>query len=290
MCFPFTGKTVATARFTKLMSFVGNFVGSFVFAIAFLAQPPAARAESNDAIDIGHNLTPTTNMMPAGRWTVGNYAVAYAPSNSLFIATSPWIWVNYNSFNLHLKWAPPMAGPLRFGLFGSYFESLRRAFVGDAPYYWKSASLIFLASQRWDEELETFVSLRTSYYWNDDRPYSIRMDAGSDAIRGQIDLTTLTRLQIDESDFSIGFEFGTVGLNYLYPYIHLGTSVLYKSGPWLLQVGFSYSIQWRELRESKGLRPGRIDSRVRQSPDDGQFYFFPYETALHPEMQLQYFF
>ncbi len=228
--------------------------------------------------------------MPAGQWTIGNFALAYAISDSLFVATSPWVWVNYNTTNFHVKWAPASEGSMRFGFFASYFESLRKAFVGDAPYFWKSSSLNLLGSQRWSTELETFLSIRSSYYWNDDRPYSIRMDAGSDSIRGQLDITTLTRLAIKDTPFSLGFEFGTVGVNYLYPYIHLGTSLVYSEGRWLIQAGFSYSIQWRELRENKGFRPGRIDSRIRRSPDDGQFYFYPYETALHPEMQLQYFF
>ena len=259
----------------------------FISVIFFIS---IARAESGKAVDIGHNLTPTTKTVAAGVWTAGNYALGYGISDSLFIVTSPWIWVNYNTINLHLKWSSAQIGRSRFGIFASYFESLRWAFVGDAPYFWKSASTNLLYTYSWSPQVETNFSLRASYFWNDDRPYSIRMDMGDNAIRGQLDLTSLTRIRIAESDFSLGLELGTVGMNYLYPYMHVGASVLYTWNSWLAQFGFSYTIQWREWRESKGLRPGRIDTRVRQSSSDGQFYYYPYETALHPEMQLQYFF
>jgi hypothetical protein len=285
MCESFIARVLSLVALAASAFFVGASL-----AAADAVAPVGNNEEQGQAVDIGHNMTPTTRTLRPGGWTVGSYAVVYGPSESIFIATSPWIWLNYNSANLHLKWAPRTEGPNRFGIFASYFESLQKAFVGEAPYFWKSASLHLLASRRWDPDLETFLSLRSSYFWNDDRPYSIRMDSGADSIRGQFDITTLTRLTLENRSFLLGFEFGTVGVNYIYPYLHLGTSVSYIHGPWLVQAGFSYTIQWRELHDSKGLRPGRIDSRIRKSPYDGQNYFFPYETALHPEMQLQYFF
>jgi hypothetical protein len=117
------------------------------------------------------------------------------------------------------------------------------------------------------------------------------MDPGSDSIRGQLDFTQLTEIKLANPHYRLGLEAGVLGVNYLYPYLHLGTSLTYLTPRWLVQVGASYTIQVRELFQESGWHPGRFDSRLHTSQSDGQIYYFRYlQTALHPEIQLQYYF
>lgn len=295
---------------------------SVVFFVGLLALSGAPSfGEEDPTFYIGHNLTPSTNTLDKGQFTVGTYAVAVGISKKLFVATSPWIWLSYNTANLHLKWVPFDDGTTRIGLFVSYFESFNSAPLdggigwssavcrdrrtcggglppGTAPttfglnrYQWKSTSLHALFSSRWKSEVESFFSLKYSYFWNDDLPYSIRMDPGSDSIRGQLDATQLTAIRLSNPHYRLGLECGALGLNYISPYIHLGSSLTYMASRWLAQVGASYTIQFGEILKESGWHPGRFDSRLHSSQSDGQTYYFRYlQTALHPEIQLQYYF
>lgn len=279
----------------------------------------------DDSILIGHNVTPTTDMLKSGVVTVGTYAVGYGLSDSFFVATSPWIWGSYNTANVHLKWGQRISNSSRISLFASYFESyestpfLRNAGTlngnpgGTRPgrggpntppssgsggttiytalerYQWKSASAHALYSYDTDSGKTFYFNLHYAYFWNDDFPYSIRMDPGDDKIRNQVDFTTLTKIPMSD-EWLFLFEFGGLGLNYLYPYMQAGASIAYKSPSWLVQLGASYTAQFAELNKSTAWSPGRYDSRAHTT-ENGQTYYFRYlQTALHPEIQIQFFF
>jgi hypothetical protein len=312
---------------------------------------PVPRAQR--AIVIGHNVTPTTDTAPRGTWTAGNYAVGYSPTDSIMIATSPWIWASYNTANVHLKWAHAMSERVRVGFFASYFESFasapfltsvngsdvshrppiapslpvnqgsgsnsgsmdiasRRPIVTSAAtnsvvpttfgtpstslplesnrYQWKSSSLHLLTSYEFSHAVTTNLNLHYAYFWNDDFPYSIRMDPGRDSIRDQIDFTSLTRVRLLGSTFHWLFELGGLGLNYVAPYVQLGNSLALLSERWLVQIGVSSTVPAGEFWKSSGWTPGRYDTRVHTAAS-GQTYYFRYlQTALHPEVQLQFSF
>ena len=309
------------------------------------AEPTAASMNAAHAIDetqsiygdkgailIGHNVTPSTDTLKAGVWTVGNYAVALGLTDNWFIATSPWIWVSYNTANFILKWSKPVSAKSRIAIFADYFHSYNSTplyteatgsasickdgsaqcsttqpgrpgqqtttttittvtFGGLNRYQWENFNLHFLYSQTWNDYMVTYFNVMYSYFWNDDLPYSIRMDPGTDNIRGQLNTTTLTEFRFGKSDFYFGFELGVLGDNYLYPYMQLGTSFAYISHNWMLQLGASYTAQWRELMYQSAWSPGRYDSREHISKSENQPYYYRYlQTAMHPEIQIQYFF
>src|SRR3954469_24971416 len=75
----------------------------------------------NTQLFIGHNLTPSTDVLPSGRYTVGTYAAGVGLTENLLIATSPWIWSTYNTMNLHLKYSQVVTPQSTVGVMASYF-------------------------------------------------------------------------------------------------------------------------------------------------------------------------
>ena len=283
-------------------------------------QVAVKRGKRKSAL-VGHNVTPTTETLGQGVVTAGNYAVAVGLTDSVFIATSPWIWGSYNTANIHLKWGHALDRRSRVGVFASYFQSYDSYPLTSGPaagqmartvndrfgrpttvttryydslrrYQWESSSLHALYSYEPAQFASLYFNLHYAYFWNDDYAYSIRMDPGKDEIRDQIDATMLAALRLGPlSGFRLLLEGGALGLNYLYPYLQVGSSLAYASDSWLFQVGASATMQFREAMYASGWSPGRHDTRLHYSLSAGQYYTGRYlQTAVHPEIQIQYFF
>lgn len=271
--------------------------------------PVASRARERSVV-VGHNVTPTAFTPKKGTWTVGNYALGVGITDSVFLATSPWVWTSYNTANIHLKVSTPVNRKVRVGFFASYFESYKsddflvkqptglhastlssESEVSDTNrYQWQSTSAHLVSSIEASDNVTVNLNAHYAYFWNDDFPYSIRMDPGRDSLRGQVDLSTLTEIKVKNSQMSWLFELGALGINYASPFLQIGSSLVYKDQSWLVQFGASYSVAFNEARYQSGWVPGRYDSRTHYTAD-GQAYRQRYlQTALHPEVQVQYFF
>ncbi|CAN5727955.1 hypothetical protein BH10BDE1_BH10BDE1_30050 [soil metagenome] len=276
------------------------------------------------AFEIGHNATPTSYAMKAKTWTVGQYGAGYALSDSLFIATSPWIWASYNTMNLTAKWIKPVTSKVRAGFFAAYFQSYEATPflkcssewacggaepidglvrmpdgtvypMANSPYFVQVTRYQFqaaVAQALLGVDLGRFTvhsGLKYSYFFYDDYPYSLRMDPGDDAIRGQLDATVLIEHRLNER-VRLNFEFGSLGLTDLEPYLHLGTSITLMSPRWLVQLGGSMTGKLGDVGSDTFWTPGVFDQRLHASRE-GQQYFGRYLTsAVHPEVQIQYFF
>lgn len=277
---------------------------------------------------IGHNLTPATEIPQKGTWTVGSYAVGYALTDEILVATSPWIYVSYNTNNVHMKYSHMLTPKSDIGFFASYFDSNDStnlmnanpsspnvptgpggfAVPGGGPgstssttttttvssgmnrYQWHSYSLSGLYSYRWSEATTEYFNLKYSYYFNDEMPYSLRMDPGDDSIRDQWDASTLWRFSADRH-VCFDVELGVLGMNYVKPFAHSGLSIGYQGENWMLQLGGSYTLALEELGSSSALQVGRYDQRVHYSESTKQYYTERYlQVAVHPEIQLQYSF
>lgn len=273
-------------------------------------KSPTNSKSRTRSVVVGHNVTPSALTPKKGVWTVGNYAVGVGITDNIFLATSPWVWTSYNTANIHLKFSAPVSRKARVGFFASYFESFdstqflvkqptglhastlsSKSEVADTNrYQWQSASAHLLSSVEASDSITVNFNAHYAYFWNDDFPYSIRMDPGRDSLRGQVDLSTLTEVKVADSEMSWLFELGALGVNYAAPYLQVGSSLVYKDQSWLVQFGASYTVAFNEARYQTGWSPGRYDSRTHYTAD-GQAYRQRYlQTALHPEVQLQYFF
>ena len=108
------------------------------------------------------------------------------------------------------------------------------------------------------------------------------MDPGDDSTPAQLDLSSLTFFRLKESHYYLGVEGESIGLNYHAPYMHIGTSISYLSGSWLIVAGASYTAQFKEISKSSAWAPGRYDDRLHLSKTTGDPYYARYLlTALH---------
>lgn len=276
-----------------------------------IARKPAQ--VQNTQLFIGHNLTPSTDVLRSGAFTVGNYAAGYGLTENVLIATSPWLWTTYNTTNFHIKYSQVISPESTVGLMASYFDSFgsselvdpsysngmpgtfalptgSEVAIGTNRYQWTSYSTSGLYSYRYQGGLTQYLNLKYSYYVNDDRPYSLRMDPGDDGIRDQVDISTLLKIPV-ESGASLSLEGGVLGANFVEPYVHMGASVSFQKQGWLVQLGASYTVPVSLLGTSEGMDVGRMDNRVHLSKTDGKFYRERYlQIAVHPEVQVQYSF
>ncbi len=276
-----------------------------------IARKPAQVQSAR--IFIGHNLTPSTEVLRSGAFTVGNYAAGYGLTENLLLATSPWIWTTYNTTNIHLKYSQVLSPQSTAGLLVSYFDSfgsgdlIDPSYSSSAPgafalptasevalgtnrYQWTNYSASALYSYRYEGGNTQYMNLKYSYFINDDRPYSLRMDPGDDAIRDQIDVSTLLKMPV-ESDANLSLEVGMLGVNFKEPYAHLGASVGFQKENWLVQLGASYTVPISILGSSEALDVGRMDQRVHYSETAKRYYTERYlQIAVHPEVQIQYSF
>lgn len=277
-------------------------------------QPASLR--QTEALFIGHNLTPSTEVAGKYKVTLGNYAAGFGITENLFVATSPWILYSYNTMNIHLKYSQVISPKSTAGLFVSYFDSYNsESLMGSAPYgsgpgytpfatdglpsgssitpgtnryQWTSYSVHGLYSYRYDGGNTQYFNLKYSYFVNDEMPYSLRMDPGDDSIRDQIDISTLVKMPV-EDEVSVALEGGLLGANYKSPFAHIGASFVFQKPQWLIQVGASYTAPLAELGQSSAFEVGRMDQRVHYSQIAGQYYTERYlQVAVHPEIQLQF--
>jgi hypothetical protein len=267
----------------------------------------------NAQIFIGHNLTPSTEVLTKGAVTAGNYAVGYGVTENILLATSPWIWTTYNTTNLHLKYSQIISPQSTAGFLVSYFDSfgsgdlidssynnsMPGAFalpsaselpIGTNRYQWTNYSASGLYSYRYEGGNTQYLNLKYSYFVNDDRPYSLRMDPGDDGIRDQVDVSTLLKIPVEDGA-SISLEGGVIGVNFVEPYAHMGASVGFQNKGWLVQVGASYTVPVSLLGTADGMDVGRMDQRIHYSEIAKRYYTERYlQIAVHPEVQIQYSF
>lgn len=255
--------------------------------------PEVPSPSPKKAVIFGHNVTPTTQVLAANDFTVGNYVLGWGATSEWTVAVSPWIWFQYNTPNFHMKWGKKYSDYINYGLFFSYFHSDRHSnpMSSQNLYQWQSASLHGLYSVKTASNKTFYFNLHYAYFWNEDMPYSIRMDPGTE-ISGQIDLTSLTQIPLSWKNTSVLLEFGGLGINYLYPYVQVGASIAYQGQHWLLQFGYSYTTKFADIGSGKPYDTTRWqEPRWQENKSDDMFSNYRYyEASTHPEIHIQYFF
>lgn len=204
---------------------------------------------------VGHNLSPTPLTLPAGKWSIGNYALAYGLSDSFTVATSPQLAVNYNMPSIDLKKSFELQSAVfpRAALEAMYFKTF--------PYFWDmfEQESVFLRGVVTAKigSLSLHAGAGLQYFFREDAPFSLRPYPWN-GDRHTVSLSGLFEYPVAES-WGVFVETGVLGMNYQIPFMHAGLSV-HRHFDWgYVQIGASLS------------RRPKTDLGTAQPPNTGPY-------------------
>lgn len=228
-----------------------------------------------DSFLMGHNLGITTETPAKGTGTVGSYAALYSFSDQGFVGTSTWMIWGYNSYNLvgRYRWDRPeklvetVAAQFAYLKSGEFGDNYYRQEVGIA---WLTGKISINSNYR------IYLTGNYMYFWDETIPFSLRREPFNDD-KYQLSLTTLHALKFND-EWTMLLEFGVLGLKAKYPRTHSGFSVAYQRPSYLVQLGFTVT--------STPYNIERLFKRTTNTRPQEDYY----DTSVHPEIQLQWFF
>ena len=222
---------------------------------------------------LGHNLSQTWYIPDKGSATIGTQVAGYGISKNLYVGTSPWMYTSYNMHNIAFKASSDWMRDNKLGLTAAYFKT--GEFYPN-KYVMEAASVWVVKAYDVSDDWVAHVNLNYMYFWDETLPFSLRREPFNDQPY-QFSLTVLNELRTTKN-IGFGTELGVLGVNYTYPHIHVGVSVRYLTGNWLLQAGVSGSNQARAI----GRPYTQEQAEAASNPDSDSNY--------HPEIQVQYHF
>lgn len=240
------------------------------FLITSLADLNLAYA----SIIYGHNLSQTIETNKKGEVSLGSYVASYGLADDIMLATSTWLFYDYNSWSLILK---------------KRFESMAiqtayiKTYENVESYYNMEALVTWFVKKFQPHDLyEISLNLNYMHFFNETIPFSFRREPGNNQPY-QYSLSTLHRLTWT-SHWGGLLEFGLLGINYKYPQVHSGFGAYYQNEKYLVQLGASmtarpYNVE-RFFSRDRGIQAS--DSLDRNEENY-------YDYSLHPEIQFQYF-
>ncbi len=241
--------------------------------VLFLGLLASTAAEAS--FSFGHNLASTSETLPKGQITAGNYALGVGVTDRFTVATSPWLIFGYNLNNLIARHSIPVGLDHEIGQQLGYFES--NPGLGNG-YVMKAASYTATWKATIDPSYTLYVSGNYMYFWNEQRPFSLRREPFNDQPY-QYSISTLHQFHISQK-FLTQFEAGVLGLNYTYPFYHGGASLGYFGKDFSCQVGASVS---RVAIPTHWQRPDYSERTAVEGESTEAI-------SVHPEVQIQAWF
>jgi len=231
-------------------------IGILLFSIPGFAIPKA-----------GHNLSATSKTLKHRQTSVGTYTIAHGLTDTMTLATSPWLAIAYNMPMVLLRNRFPIHhGSLEaIAIDVAYFKTVGNK--TDLLFIQESLFLRGITTLNVSSFWDTHINLGYQYFFDYTRPYSLKPDSfllGPNSSEGPhtLSFSSLNDFAITKK-VGVNIELGILGLNYTLPFWHLGGSAYYNTNNWYFQAGYSYS--WRT-------------------------YHYRKEQLYHPELQLQYIF
>ena len=245
---------------------------------------------------IGHNLSNSGVTLKKGQTSVGTFYAGVGLSDTWTIGISPFVWNTYRMQHYGTRFAHDLNTQQRLLFAVDYFKTfgeestsdrLWRRFCSEnvytrdcarGRYPWgftsfKMEALSFKITDSMQINPNYRMNLTASYYFyfDDEKPFSLRMDPqNSDPFA--INFTSLHEFKISKN-FFWNLEGGFWGLNYQYPYVHVGSTLNLQLKNMLLGGGVSSTFS-PSFPAAKARRFAGYDSRA----------------SYHPEIQLQAFF
>ncbi len=239
----------------------------YILLIAFSQLVFGRESEKSYLPLFGHNLTPTSYTLADKQLTLGTYVVGYGLSENVTIGTCPWLVLAYNMPMIEMKVAfHPDIFFERISIDANYFKTFPYA---RNLYEQESTFLRVTGTHKFTEIYSLHVSVGHQYFFNDNRPFSLRLIPGNGS-RTNLSLSTLNEINLI-GNLGMFVELGLIGLNYSVPWLHTGLSGFYWWGWGLIQFGYSRTVSLGGVRYYVG-------------GDNATVVYW------HPEIQFQVFF
>jgi hypothetical protein len=237
----------------------------------------SSRSESFGSHSMGHLVTPNNNSLKAGTRTVGTMYAGYAPTDNIIVGVSPFAFLGFDMLNAVARATRQLSGRERLGFDLRYYKTYRNRNVeaNGTTYEGGFKMEAWTSNLTYNRQLLPWyranLSAGFNYYIDDERPFSLRMDP-SNADPYAANLTSLHEIRLRRGIY-LNLEAGSFGLNYTYPYYHLGATVNLQNDTLLVGLGLSTTFSPSFPAEKAKVFAG-YDSRA----------------SVHPEVQVQAFF
>lgn len=221
---------------------------------------------------IGHLVTPNNNLLEKGETGFGTLYAAYGFTDHFSFGVSPFALLGFNMVNFMGRLAKDVSTKERVGFDFAYFKTFDDGDRTDYQFKMEAWDIKFTYNNLLKPWYRMNISTSFYYYINDERPFSLRMDPGRAGEPYALNLTSLHEFRLMEGLF-VNFEGGFWGLNYAYPYYHVGTTLNMQSESFLFGLGVSTTFS-------------------PSFPKEKAKTFAGYESpqSIHPELQVQAFF
>ena len=233
---------------------------------------------SSNNFFLGHSLSQTSYTLNQGQAMTGTFAMAYGITNSITLATSPWLLGFYDMPNIIIRAKIDLKKILTLGLQGGHMKTVkiyRNKFKMEASYF------NAIISKKWSRFFTSHLQLNVMNFFEDEKPFSIRVAKPTTPLQFSASiLNEISLFQRYKNEFGVGVELGRIGLNEPLPYNHFGFSLFRKFNRILIQGGVSIS--------------ATPNTNFNDFTFIGQSYLpttseFK-KIVTHPEIQIQWFF
>lgn len=260
---------------------------------AELDRPRTPSSGGFKSRSVGHLVTSNTQTLKQNEISLGTLYAGIGLTDEWMIVVSPFVIGQYEMANAQIRWGREIGKQKRVGLDLAYFKTFgakaevdqkweeycalfddcgeSKHPIGFASFKMEAAVLKLSVSEMLGNWYRASVTGGYYYYFDDERPFSLRMDPQNNDPYA-ISLTTLNEFRMSETNY-LNIEAGFWGLNYTYPYYHLGLSYSYQGDSYLLGLGLSHTFSPQFPREK---------SRAFAGYESG--------SSTHPEVQIQAFF
>jgi hypothetical protein len=232
---------------------------------------------------IGHNLTPSIYTLQENQVTLGNYTFAYGVTDHVMLATSPWLYANYNMNSVLLRTRMEINETEQWGVQLAYFKTQR---IFPNIFEMEAYGLWLTRQNRIQDNYSLTYGVNVLHFLNDNIPFSLRR-ASFDSSKTQISLISLHEFLVSSS-YGILAEVAVIGPNFVYPNLHWGVSFHYRNNWFLGQIGLSTSGFLSRL--------GQQNVSINFNAGHGQTVQMEYDeyyknaVVPHPEIQIQFYY
>lgn len=269
-------------------------------------------ARAQNAIEFGHDLTQTSEMMNRGVCTAGLVVAGCGVDDRWSLATSPWLLHSYHMGALFARiLLDEKPGEERTALQVGYLKTFKRFDPPPIPdftsatdeemsrylddenrdYDMEAYSAVFIRTYYLAPHVDLHFNQQILYFANQRMPYSLRRPS-TENTPWQVNSSLLIKLRLVDG-WELNAEGGILDWARKNAYFHNGGSLGRRTTNWMWHLGFSitgslfslfHPVERFDYQQNlKAYSPAGYDSVLSDE-------LVKYDFALHQEFSVQYFF